>query len=150
MFTHKTLNFPDHFLLDAPRIDEIFELVDTAIVSDQYGIINIAFLHDGEIQELNRIYRSIDAPTDVLSFHYVDDYTFTEVDSIVWEIVLSENKILKQAEDHHHTAREECEILIIHWLLHILGHDHENDDEYEIMWEHESKIREKMWLNLER
>jgi probable rRNA maturation factor len=150
MFTHKTLNFPDHFVLDAPRIDEIFELVDASIVSDQYGIINIAFLHDGEIQELNRIYRSIDAPTDVLSFHYVDDFRFTEVDSVVWEIVLSESKIMTQAAEHKHTAREECEILIIHGLLHILGHDHEDDADYAIMWEFESKIREKMWLNLER
>jgi probable rRNA maturation factor len=150
MFTHKTLNFPDHFLLDAPRIDEIFELLDTTVVKEQYWLIDIAFLHDGEIQELNRIYRGIDAPTDVLSFHYVDDYNFTEVDSIVWEIVLSESKIITQAKQHQHTPREECEILIIHGLLHILGFDHESDGDFEVMWEYESKIRETMWLNLER
>ena len=150
MFTHKTLNFPEHFLLDAPRIDEVFELVDSTVVKEQYGCINIAFLHDGEIQELNRIYRWIDSPTDVLSFHYVDDYTFTEVDSIVWEIVLSEAKIIHQAEEHHHSPREECEILIIHGLLHLLGYDHESDSDFETMWEHESKIRETLWLNLER
>lgn len=150
MFTHKTLNFPEHFLLDSPRIDEIFELIDTHIVQDQYGIIHVAFLHDGEIQELNRIYRNIDAPTDVLSFHYVDDYNFSEVDSIVWEIVLSESKIMKQAEEHGHSPREECEILILHGLLHILGYDHESDSDFEEMWQYESKIREIMWLNLER
>lgn len=150
MFTHKTLNFPEHFLLNAPRIDEIFELVDSNVVTDQYGIINVAFLHDGEIQELNRIYRGIDAPTDVLSFHYVDDYNFSEVDSIVWEIVLSEAKIINQAEQRQHTPREECEILIIHGLLHILGFDHESDSDFENMWEYESKIRETMGLNLER
>lgn len=150
MFTHKTLNFPEHFLLDAPRIDEIFELLDSTIVSEQFWLIDIAFLPDGEIQELNRIYRWIDTPTDVLSFHYVDDYNFTEVDSIVGEIVLSESKILAQAKEHNHTPREECEILIIHWLLHILGFDHETDSEYEEMWEFEWKMREIMWLNTEK
>ncbi|GAB0174496.1 MAG: hypothetical protein HHAS10_03750 [Candidatus Altimarinota bacterium] len=150
MFTHKTLNFPEHFLLDAPRIDEIFQLLDSTVVSEQYGLIDLAFLHDGEIQELNRTYRGIDAPTDVLSFHYVDDYSFTEVDSIVGEIVLSESKILAQAKEHNHSPREECEILIIHGLLHILGFDHETDSDFEEMWEHESKIRETLGLNLER
>ena len=150
MFTHKTLNFPEQFTLDAPRIDHIFELVDTYVEKEQYGLIDIAFLHDGEIQELNRTYRGIDTSTDVLSFHYVDDFTFTEVDSIVGEIVLSESKIIQQAKEHLHTPREECEILIIHGLLHILGYDHENDDDFESMWEHESKIREIMGLNLER
>jgi probable rRNA maturation factor len=107
----------------------------------QNGTLNIAFLTDSEIQELNKSYRGKDKSTDVLSFHYFDDFTDVSSDEVAGEIILSESHILTQAKEYNHTPRKECEILIIHSILHILGFDHEADEEYEEMWGYEEKLR---------
>jgi probable rRNA maturation factor len=109
----------------------------------QNGILNIAWLTDDEIQTLNREHRGIDSTTDVLSFHYYDDFSDLDIDETAGEIILSESRILSQAEDHGHNPERECEILIIHSILHILGYDHETDEEYAEMWMIEKILREK-------
>lgn len=66
----------------------------------QQGILNIAFLSDDEIQVLNREHRGIDNTTDVLSFHYFDDFTdIADIDT-AGEIILSESRIVSQALEH--------------------------------------------------
>lgn len=87
------------------------------------------------MQYLNREYRGIDKTTDVLSFHYFDD--FSDLDDRVdtaGECIFSEQKILSQARDFGHSPEEEFEILCIHSILHILGFDHETDEDYQDMW----------------
>jgi probable rRNA maturation factor len=106
--------------------------------------LNIALLTDDEIQILNREHRGIDSTTDVLSFHYYDEFSDTDADDTAGEIILSESRILSQAVEHGHSPERECEILIIHSILHILGYDHETDEEYAEMWEIESVLRGKM------
>jgi probable rRNA maturation factor len=100
-------------------------------------------LTDDEIQALNREHRGIDSTTDVLSFHYFDDFSDIDPTDTAGEIILSESRILSQAEEHGHSPERECEILIIHSILHILGYDHETDEEYAEMWEVESDLRDK-------
>lgn len=100
-------------------------------------MINIAFLSDEQIQNYNRVYRSIDSNTDVLSFHYYDDFSDLRKQDVAGEIILSESKILMQADEHGHAGEVEAKILILHGLLHILGFDHETDEDYEEMWKHE-------------
>lgn len=144
MFSFQFVSYPSTFTLDESRIAEIFSLVGEEVDITQNGILNIAFLSDSEIQELNKTYRGKDKSTDVLSFHYFDDFAPVSDDEIAGEIILSESHILAQAKEYHHTPREECEILIIHSILHILGFDHETDEEYEEMWGYEEKLREKL------
>jgi probable rRNA maturation factor len=57
---------------------------------------------------------------------------------------MSESRILSQSLEYGHSASEEFEILLIHSLLHLLGYDHEADQDYEIMFAVEKEIREKM------
>ena len=110
----------------------------------QNGILNIALLSDDEIQALNRDHRGIDSTTDVLSFHYSDDFSDTLPDDTAGEIILSESRIISQALEHGHTSQKECEILVLHSILHIIGFDHETDEEYEEMWKYEGGLREKL------
>lgn len=56
-------------------------------------------------------------------------------------MILSESRILTQATEHGHSPERELEILIIHSILHILGYDHETDEEYEEMWKWEEGLR---------
>ncbi len=140
MFSFDLLNYSESFSLDTSRIEYIFDMV-SSIPEVQNGTLNIAFLSDDEIQILNREHRGIDSTTDVLSFHYFDDFSDLSIDQVAGEIILSESRIVSQALEHGHSRSRECEILIIHSILHILGYDHEDDDDYEEMWAIELPLR---------
>lgn len=160
MFSYQLINHPESFTLDESRIARVFELVSVvppmSVIARneaiqvsgshknmfQNGILNIAFLSDAEIQVLNRDHRGIDKTTDVLSFHYYDDFSDISPDDIAGEIILSESRILSQALEHQHTPQKECEILVLHSILHIIGYDHETDEDYENMWKWEGGLRE--------
>lgn len=147
MFHVSLINTPS-FSLDTVRIEEIFHVVENAVEKPQNGTINIAFLDDSMIQALNKQYRKKDATTDVLSFHYFDDFSHCKSDETVWEIVMSDALIQSQAHKQWHSPTNECEILIIHALLHILGYDHETDEDFRDMWEKEWAIRRRLELSV--
>jgi len=85
--------------------------------------IELIITDNREIQEINREYRSIDTPTDVLSFPY-EDMPMSPLGSIV----ISENFVKEKAKEFQHTQENEVTLLFIHGLLHLLGFDHETDD----------------------
>jgi len=84
--------------------------------------IELIITDDAEIQEINKEYRSIDKPTDVLSFPY-EDMPMSPLGSIV----ISENFVQQKAQELEHTQENELTLLFIHGLLHLLGFDHETD-----------------------
>lgn len=146
MFSYQLLSHPENFSIENIRISEICTYIADIVSIPQWGILNIAFISDEEIRVLNHQYRGIDSTTDVLSFHYFDDFSTLWEEEIVWEIIMSESRIVTQAKEHWHSEKEEFETLLIHGILHILGFDHEEDDEYETMWKIEKPAREYFWL----
>ncbi len=146
MFSYDLLNIPENLSLRSSKIEELLKRLEEEVPHPQNGTINIAYITDEEMQTLNREYREKDQTTDVLSFHYFDEFALVKGEEVAGEIVMSVSKIASQAEEHGHSAEDETYILILHWLLHILGYDHESDDEYEVMWKYEKKIRESLWL----
>lgn len=89
--------------------------------------LSVMLTDDEGIRDYNRRFRGKDEPTDVLSFptghgnpadsgHYLGD------------LVLSVETAAAQAADHGHSLAEECEVLLLHGILHLLGHDHETDE----------------------
>jgi ssRNA-specific RNase YbeY (16S rRNA maturation enzyme) len=74
MLTPHLLNPPDNFTIRPGIIEMVFKSISEQIDIAQAGTVNIAFLGDDEIQNLNNSYRGIDATTDVLSFHYFEDF----------------------------------------------------------------------------
>lgn len=145
MFHPTLINTPESFSVSDSVIETIFQAIAEQVDIPQNGTVNIAFLSDEEIQELNKNYRGIDRTTDVLSFHYFEDFTDLESEEIAGEIILSESKIIEQAKEYGNTLEAECAKLLIHSCLHLLGHDHEDDEEYAEMREEEIKI-EKILL----
>lgn len=143
MFSFQLINHPESFILDESRIAYIFDMV-TVVPEAQNGILNIAFLTDEEIRILNRDHRGIDKTTDVLSFHYFEEFSDLGAEEVAGEIILSESRIQEQAEEHQHSRERECEILVIHSILHILGYDHEDDADYADMWKWEEGFRERL------
>lgn len=104
--------------------------------------VSIAFVTEDEIERLNRDYRGVDGPTDVLSFLYHEM-------PLSGEIIFAPEYIRKQAADYGVSFERELIMLIIHGVLHLLGYDHEEDEEKaEEMWSRQREI-EKEFLTRE-
>lgn len=109
--------------------------------------VSITFVGSSEIHDLNRSYRGIDRPTDVLSFEC--DGEIAEVGgniAILGDIVICPEVLAKQAPEYGNSEREELELLLCHGCLHLLGYDHIEDDEAEIMQAREHEIL-SAWRN---
>jgi len=78
------------------------------------------------IRELNRVYRDVDRPTDVLSFPDGDE--LPDGRRLLGEIVISLDEARAQAVEMEHPLLRELEELALHGVLHLLGYDHETDD----------------------
>ena len=108
---------------------ELLELADETEIS-------VLLVDNATIQELNRDYRDKDAPTDVLSFPLEEDLEGETEPEIIGgpaarmlgDIVISMEKATAQAAEYGHSVERELAFLLVHGLLHLLGHDHEKDE----------------------
>jgi len=139
MFTYNITTIPD-LKLDKKVIDKIFICISNIVTARQEWTLNIVFLDWESIKNLNNKYRKTNKTTDVLSFHYYDDFSDLKKDDIAWEIIMSQEKIKLQAIEYWLWEEWEFYKLLIHSILHILWYDHEKTDEYKIMSELENKI----------
>jgi len=95
--------------------------------------LSIVLTNDERIQVLNRDYRGIDAPTDVLSF--TADEPDPETGATYFgDVIISCQRAEKQALAGGHSLVAEIQLLVIHGVLHLLGHDHDDPDEKARMW----------------
>ena len=91
--------------------------------------VSVSFTDNEGIQAINRLYREIDAPTDVLSFPMLD---FDDMDNTsIGDIVISLERAEEQAKELNHSLRRELAFLTAHSMLHLLGYDHVDDIEGE-------------------
>jgi len=140
MFNYNLLEKPN-FTINTKTIDTIFEKISNIVEKKQNWTLNIVFLDPDSIQNLNNNYRWINKTTDVLSFHYYDDFSNLQQEDIAWEIILSEEKIISQGKEYWLWEEKEFYKLLIHSILHILWYDHEEDNDYKIM----SKLEKTIW-----
>ncbi len=135
---------------DIPRIYEtLMKRVVRKIVHEMYPEhrfeVNITICDDAYIHQLNKEHRGIDRPTDVLSFPFFD---FDSPDRYVLlgDIIISRDTAYRQAEEYGHSAKREFCFLAAHSALHLLGYDHENDDEREKMESKQKEILDDMGI----
>lgn len=98
--------------------------------------ISLSYVDEDEMHDLNRQWRDIDRTTDVLSFEC--DSAFDEdipVDEVLelGDIILAPEVIARQAPGFGNAPADECRLMLVHGLLHLLGYDHIEDDEAEEM-----------------
>lgn len=99
------------------------------------GVLNVVFVTDPYIQALNKAYRAKNKPTDVLSFNYQDQGS-----DLLGEVYISVDTAKKQAAEHGHDLEDELIKLLVHGILHIHGFDHENDEDYKVMYALEKSV----------
>jgi probable rRNA maturation factor len=94
--------------------------------------VSVVITDDDEIQQMNRQYRGVDAPTDVLSFG--DEPLPGEAEPYLGDLILSLPYIQRQAEAEGHTLSDELALAVIHGTLHLLGYDHDTRAHQDLMW----------------
>ena len=113
---------------------------------DKDAEVSVSFTDNEGIRAINREYRDIDAPTDVLSFPMLD---FDDMDNTsIGDIVLSLEKAEEQAEEYGHSFAREVAFLCVHSVLHLLGYDHMNEVDENDMRERQRAIMKIMNLEV--
>ena len=119
--------------------------------------VSITVVEEDEIKEINNEHRGIDSVTDVLSFPVVNliDGSFEknagdyyEGRLILGDVVLCAKRAKEQSEEFGHSYSRELGYLTCHSILHLIGYDHEVDEEREVMRQKEEAVMEI--LNLKR
>ena len=116
-------------------------------VSDSPSM-SVRITDDNEIQALNLQYRGFDKPTDVLSFP--TDFTDPDLDSRYFgDVVISYPRAEEQSKIRGHPVEAELQLLVVHGVLHLLGNDHAEEKEKELMWALQGKVLERLGLNIQ-
>ncbi|HBF67981.1 MAG TPA: hypothetical protein DDW20_01500 [Firmicutes bacterium] len=106
-------------------------------------VVDVTICDNAFIHEINRDYRGVDRPTDVISFAFFDDKEEKASDIIptsLGEIIISYEKAEEQAVLYGHTVKREMSFLFVHGLLHLLGYDHMKTEDEKIMFGLQNEI----------
>ena len=96
--------------------------------------VSVLLTDDDQLHQLNRDFRDVDEPTDVLSFPPGETMPGTKGENYLGDIVISVPTAQRQADEGGHTLKSELQLLTVHGALHLLGYDHETPDEKDQMW----------------
>lgn len=103
------------------------------------------------IHGYNKEFRQKDKPTDILSFSYHPELKpgerikpKTDEDKNLGDLIISLEYVQRDAKKYETTFEERMKVLLVHGICHLLGHDHETDEDYEIMHKQEQKILKQL------
>jgi probable rRNA maturation factor len=112
--------------------------------------VSLVFTDSEKVRQLNRDYRGVDEPTDVLAFYMLpqkgaDSYFALPPNGVtrLGEVIISYPQAVVQAKEQGHSPQRELALLVIHGILHLLGHDHEEPEEESKMRARERELLEK-------
>jgi probable rRNA maturation factor len=147
-------------------IQEILDKVMEAVLEQENcpyeAQVNLLLTDNQGIQEYNRQYRNIDAPTDVLSFPMLSfeteaDFSQAEQEQadcfdpesgelLLGDIIISVDKVREQAANFGHSEKREFAFLVAHSMLHLCGYDHMTEEEAGIMESRQEKVLENLGI----
>lgn len=108
--------------------------------------LTLVLTDNEEIQELNRIFRHHDAPTDVLAFPSGERDPDTHR-RYLGDVVISLPQAMQQADEHGCPLENEVCLLVVHGILHLLGYDHADEEERQRMWSAQTQILGRLGIN---
>ena len=139
---------------DCPGEDWLMSIVGQVLTAEGVtSAVELGLVITGQerVQELNRVYRGKDRPTDVLSFNMISTHEETGIEATPFvtppdgmlhlgEVIISYPQAVMQAQEREHSVKKEMAILIIHGVLHLCGYDHEKTEEARLMRARETEI----------
>ncbi|HAN21694.1 MAG: rRNA maturation RNase YbeY [Clostridiales bacterium GWF2_36_10] len=118
-------------------------------IANEYPVhkfeVNLTVCDNDYIHELNKQHRGKDAPTDVLSFPFYD-FDTPEVTTLLGDIIISIDKAKEQAATYGHSLKRELCFLAVHSALHLLGYDHEDEEEREMMEQKQKELLDSLGI----
>lgn len=113
--------------------------------------VNIIFTTPENIKEINKKYRNIDKPTDVLSFPMFEKVELEDlsilnkpIPQVLGDIVISISQVEKQAIEYEHSFERELAYMVVHGFYHIIGYDHIEEKDKPIMRQKEETVLNKL------
>lgn len=140
-------------LVDAQDLPDSLRALATRVaeaVSDAAGLqgaVALRICSDAEMRQLNRQFRNVDKPTDVLAFP--SDAAGPGIDAI-GDVALSYERVVEQGRAHGHGNEREFAYLVTHALLHLAGHAHDNASDFTCMRRVEEQILASIRLTRDR
>ena len=125
--------------IDGPGREELVRLVKRILAYLELSArseLCVSLISDGDMRELNRRYRQIDATTDVLCFPQKSE----TAPDLLGDIVISYETAVRHSRKLKITVEEELRLLLVHAVLHLLGFDHKKKKERAIMREKEKEV----------
>ncbi|MBQ1496074.1 MAG: rRNA maturation RNase YbeY [Bacilli bacterium] len=131
-------NLTDEKLKEIEELDEYTKyLIKYMNIDASFSII---IVDNEKIHEINKEYRGIDRPTDVISFALEENEDYEVKERLLGDIFISIDKVYDQAKEYNHSVKRELFFLVTHGFLHLLGYDHMKKEDEEIMFPLQEKI----------
>ena len=146
---------------ELPNEEKLIKEVVSRVLEEEKVLpevdVYITLTNNEEIHKINKEYRDVDRPTDVLSFPMYErdeiaglkNDTDDEIEKILGDIIVSIEKVREQAEEYGHSFERELAYLVTHGMLHLLGYDHMIEEEKEQMRKKEEEILGKLKITRE-
>ena len=145
-------NYPEDLTFPQEIIDNVTTAAE--MVGKLYGVengeVSVTLTNNTYIHQLNKQYRGIDRPTDVLSFA-LNESEEPEIEdgpdvNVLGDLIISVERAQEQAADYGHSVRREVAFLTVHGMLHLLGYDHMEEAERLEMEAEQRFVMEKLGI----
>lgn len=118
-------------------------------IQDSFLYIDITLTNPENIRKLNNQYRNIDRETDVLSFPMFEKNEISEIKKVKYkdslgDIVISIERVKQQAKEYGHSFERELAYMVVHGFYHLMGEDHIEESDKEIMRKKEENVLNKL------
>ncbi len=126
-------------------VNDLALLVLTSEGINLEGELSVLFTDDEGIHRINKEFRNIDKKTDVLSFPQYESLKdgCDDIYLVLGDIIISTETALAQSKEYNHSIERELGFLIVHSMFHLLGYDHDTEDNTKIMRAKEEGILTK-------
>ena len=147
--------FEEEQVVSQEILDTMMKAAEICIDAENIDVdrseISVTFVGLDEIHQLNRDYREVDSPTDVLSFPQFDDLNDLPEDGEIalGDVVICKEKAEEQAAEFGHSFEREIIYLFVHSVLHLLGYDHMDEDEKKVMRKREEEVMQELGITRE-
>jgi probable rRNA maturation factor len=130
--------------LDFSSLQDLHKIIQEVVYPSckNNWVVSLKFVDINEMQLINKTYRNIDRPTNVLSFP--NDLSGSVQGSFLGDIAVCPELILKESQEQEKSAQDHLSHLYVHGVLHLLGYDHEEDDSADDMENLEKNILSKI------
>lgn len=140
------INFVNERNDDVSQYIKVIKRVFKKVKSKMF--FNVIFVDNDKIQQINRDYRDIDKVTDVITFALMEnqDEVFKGAERELGDVFICVERALEQAKDYGHSIEREIGFLSVHGYLHLIGYDHMNKEDEEVMFKLQEEILAKAKL----